>query len=393
MVPATCCALELRSSVSRIKPSRRRFLSSEVYLNCIFSSVREDTRLSPIDAQHLGFDWIRAVQLFHKVSRRSDVGLCISAGWTARIESMSTCSASAGGSRVSSKPLGGDDFYSSSNLPNPALTRLILRTERREIRVGRRMGKKKKKFIDKKKAATFQLLARDSSDPGYDEDPAGGRVFVRVDNNAYSVHGFSDETVQDIAGVAHSGNPLETIVVNDPNSIFADASGDDDDDADCDRFDTHGNQNRTLLTGAALQPDHAKREILELGLPDDGYNYLIHLREIKNTGGGSSIYRDSKAKLDQLPLDVKAYDASKVLMPPSLVDGDANENSIFTVASRTMGLMIQKAVDPEVAALLDGDDLSSFGSDVENLEEDFVVQANLPEQEEDVLDKNINSVE
>ncbi|KAJ4956641.1 hypothetical protein NE237_013424 [Protea cynaroides] len=235
------------------------------------------------------------------------------------------------------------------------------------------MGKKKK-FIDKKKTATFQLLARDSSDSGYDEDPAGCRVFVRVDNSAYLVHGFSDETVQDIAGVAHSGNPLETNVINDSNSIFSDAPGDDDDDDDCDRFDTHRNQNRTPLTGAALLPDRAKREILELGLPDDG--------------GGSSFYSNSKAKLDQLSLDVKAYDASEVLMPPSLV-GDANENSIYTVASKTMGLMIQKAVDAEVAASLDGDDLSSFGSDEETLEEDFVVQANLPEEEEDVLDKNI----
>ncbi|XP_042519435.1 protein LTV1 homolog [Macadamia integrifolia] len=251
----------------------------------------------------------------------------------------------------------------------------------------------KKKFIDKKKSATFQLLARDSSSPSYDGDPSGDRVFVRVDDNPYSVNGFFDEDVHDVGGTAHSGYSLKTDVTNDPNSIFADASGDgdDEDDADYDRFEIHGNQNQSLVTGAGPLPDHARREILELGFPDDGYNYLAHLREIKNTGGGSAFYHNSKAKLDQLPLDVKAYDASKVRMPRSLANDDANENSMYTTAAKTVGLKIQKAVDPEVAALLDDGDLSRFGSDVEDLEEDFVVRANVPEEKEDVLDKNINS--
>jgi protein LTV1 len=57
---------------------------------------------------------------------------------------------------------------------------------------------------------------------------------------------------------------------------------------------------------------------------------------------------------------------------------------------------VQKAVDPDVAALLDDSDLSRFGSDVEDLEEDFVLQANIPEEEEDVeveVDKRLNRVE
>ena len=41
-------------------------------------------------------------------------------------------------------------------------------------------------------------------------------------------------------------------------------------------------------------------------------------------------------------------------------------------------MRIQKAVDSEVAALLDDSDLSQLGSDIEDLEEDFVVQVNLP---------------
>ncbi|CAL5349338.1 unnamed protein product [Camellia sinensis] len=152
---------------------------------------------------------------------------------------------------------------------------------------------------------------------------------------------------------------------NDPNSMFADAPD------DCDDEDDGG--------------------ILELGFPDDGYNYLIHLREIKNTGGGSAYYHNSKAKLDQLPLDVKAYDALRVEILG--VNDDSNKKSIYNVASRTVGVRIQKAVDPEVVALLDDSDLSRFGSN-DDLEEDFVVKANLLNEAEDVeFDKKLNLVE
>jgi protein LTV1 len=56
---------------------------------------------------------------------------------------------------------------------------------------------------------------------------------------------------------------------------------------------------------------------------------------------------------------------------------------------------VQKAVDPDVAALLDDSDLSRFGSDVEDLEEDFVLQANIPEEEEEdvEVDNRLNRVE
>ena len=63
---------------------------------------------------------------------------------------------------------------------------------------------------------------------------------------------------------------------------------------------------------------------------------------------------------------------------------DRNDKSIYHVASKSVGVRVQKAVDPEVAALLDDSDLSRFGSDVEDLEEDFVVRANLPEGEDDL---------
>ncbi|KAF5943217.1 hypothetical protein HYC85_020859 [Camellia sinensis] len=236
----------------------------------------------------------------------------------------------------------------------------------------------KKKFINKKQAATFQLLARDSSDPNYTDGPSGDRIFVRVDNNSYSPDTFFE------------GDEDGQFADNDPNSVFADAPD------DCDDEDDGGDLRKQIRappqSAAAVLPDHIRREILELGFPDDGYNYLIHLREIKNTGGGSAYYHNSKAKLDQLPLDVKAYDASRVEIPG--VKDDSNEKSIYNVASRTVGVRIQKVVDPEVVALLDDSDLSRFGSDDEDLEEDFVVKANLLDEAEDVeFDKKLNLVE
>ncbi|KAF5196839.1 Low temperature viability protein, partial [Thalictrum thalictroides] len=81
-----------------------------------------------------------------------------------------------------------------------------------------------------------------------------------------------------------------------------------------------------------------------------------------------------------------AYDASRFHV--SKIGDDLKANSIYTVAAKTFGVKVQKAIDPEVAALLDDDDdLSRFGSNVEDLEEDFVVQANLPEEGEE---KNLN---
>ncbi|KAK6939393.1 Low temperature viability protein Ltv1 [Dillenia turbinata] len=248
------------------------------------------------------------------------------------------------------------------------------------------MGKQKKKFMDKKKSATFQLLARDSSDPSSSQGPSSDRVFVRVDNNPVSLFGFGDEN--------------DTVFdddAEDPNSIFADAPEDIEDE-----------QNGSVIgdRSSGPLPDHVRKEILELGFPDDGYNYLQHLREIKNAGGGSNYYHNSKAKLD-VPQDVKAYifnygfimvvvfqayDASKVRVHG--VDIDPNEKSMYGVASRTVGARIQKVVDPEVAAMLDDSDLSRFGSDVDELDEDFVVQANLADEEDDLdVDEKLKSVE
>ncbi|XP_061972916.1 uncharacterized protein LOC133695114 [Populus nigra] len=229
----------------------------------------------------------------------------------------------------------------------------------------------KKKFIDKKKAATFQLFARDSSDPNFD---GTDRVFVRVDNNPYTVESL-------LPGNKISSN---SHFDDDPNSIFADAP-DDMEDGGNGSFGNSANFGGVFFGESSSEPfpEDVRREILELGFPDDGYNYLLHLREIKSTVNGSGFFQNPKAKLDQLPHDVKAYDASR-LKVSELKSEDRDDKSIYHVASKSVGVRVQKAVDPEVAALLDDSDLSRFGSDVEDLEEDFVVRANLPEGEDDL---------
>ncbi|KAL9358621.1 hypothetical protein Peur_046744 [Populus x canadensis] len=75
---------------------------------------------------------------------------------------------------------------------------------------------------------------------------------------------------------------------------------------------------------------------------------------------------------------------SRLMMHRELKSEDRNDKSIYNVASKSVGVRVQKVVDPEVAALLDDSDLSLFGSDAEDLEEDFVVRANIPEGGEDL---------
>lgn len=234
----------------------------------------------------------------------------------------------------------------------------------------------KKKFIDKKKSATYQLIARDSSDPNYNQGPSGDTVFVRIDENPCSFESFNEDASHDAAP--------------DSDSVFADAP-DDCEDEDESVASWRQVQPSFMPNGTPALPDNIRKEIIELGFPDDGYNYLAHMREIKNIGAGSVYYENPKAKLDQMQNDVKAYDASRIEI--SKVKGEPYENSIYSVASMTAGARIQKVVDPEVAALLDDSD-SRFGSDVEDLEEDFVFNANLPEEEIDAeLDEKQNFVD
>jgi len=244
------------------------------------------------------------------------------------------------------------------------------------------MGKKKS-FVNKKNSATFRLVCRDSSstssDPfGFLSD--GDRVFTRVDDGTSYVPGFTDDDPR--------ANLEEEEEEEEADSIFADADEDPDEEPNVrpkkDKYkSTHpkpyGSNNGQ---GQGPLPDHIRKEIIELGFPDDGYNYLTHLREIRASGGGSAFVPCRKPRLESIPPDVKAYDASN-LQVPTCNEDDSNSSALYGVSSSTRYMRnVRKAVDPEVLAQLDISDGSEFDSDVENLEEDFVVQANKLEEED-----------
>ncbi|KAI0493416.1 hypothetical protein KFK09_023532 [Dendrobium nobile] len=242
------------------------------------------------------------------------------------------------------------------------------------------MGKKKKSFIDKKNSATFKLLACDTStfpeSAAAAVPPAAARVFVRVDNNSVNIRGIFEEDNgrDDRAAPESAGLKGE----DDVDSIFADAPGDTDDEGSFSQpWPSHGARGSSDRTSHFLT-DEVRKEILELGLPDDGYNYLQHLREISNAGAGSAYYQNSKARLDLVPLDVKAFDAKRL----TISGAESKKNSIYAVASKAVGIKVQKVVDPDVSRLLEDSDLSRFGSDTEEFEDDFVFKANLPEGNE-----------
>ena len=51
----------------------------------------------------------------------------------------------------------------------------------------------------------------------------------------------------------------------------------------------------------------SRQEIIELGFPDDGYNYLQHLREIGPSGRTGSFVPNNNLRLDVLRPDVKVF--------------------------------------------------------------------------------------
>ncbi|WVZ66804.1 hypothetical protein U9M48_015974 [Paspalum notatum var. saurae] len=196
--------------------------------------------------------------------------------------------------------------------------------------MGRGRNRKPRNF------ATFRLCPR----PGAAD--ASDRVFVRVDDNSYSVPGFADDEGPS-SGTAVGGN--------------GEPSADD---------------------GEGALPEHVRREILELGLPDDGYDYLAHLRELRPSlsrfggGGSSAVFLPSRRPARSgLPADVKAYDLS---------GASAGCGEVAVVAASRA----EEAIDLDVAKLLDGSDLPVVESGDEDLEEDFVFLANQIDQEQKV---------
>jgi protein LTV1 len=109
--------------------------------------------------------------------------------------------------------------------------------------------------------ATFRLFPRDGA-----ADP-NDRVFVRVDNNPYTIPGFGDDEDPSLSPTAAA-----------------------------DQFPS---------SASGPLPDHVRQQILELGLPDDGYNYLLHLRELRPSAAPSSFVPSHTVRPEPPSLDVK----------------------------------------------------------------------------------------
>ncbi|KAI5055163.1 hypothetical protein GOP47_0030308 [Adiantum capillus-veneris] len=190
----------------------------------------------------------------------------------------------------------------------------------------------KKKFIHKKQSATYRLVFKESSSATDGEGT--DRVFVRVDGGDSFVPGFDPGSDEDVDEREHDG----------PGR------------------------------GAGRISEDLRQEMLELGFPDDGYNYLQHVRDVGPSGRIGSFVPSNRVRLDTLRPDIKAFDASKVQVPSSAEESESNALCASGGARRLRG-PVSKVVDSDVAALLDKeDDISLVSGD--ELEDDFVVLAN-----------------
>eukprot|EP00249_Psilotum_nudum_P022734 c28627_g1_i2 orf=310-1971(-) len=220
------------------------------------------------------------------------------------------------------------------------------------------MGKKKK-FVDKKKDATFRLVYRDFSYGSVGEDD---RVFTRLDGGNNFVPGFSEDDHLCSVGVGEARD-----------SIFADAEDDGSrlDELEPSRF---GQVQSTQQQKMGL-PEHVRRELIELGFPDDGYNYLKHLREI---GPSGNFFSGNNDRPHLLRTDTKAYDASRVqicYVPEEEADCNDTLHVDMGVPQIRGFAYTQRTFDPDVIALLEKTDGSVFDS-ADELDDDFVIKAN-----------------
>jgi protein LTV1 len=171
----------------------------------------------------------------------------------------------------------------------------------------------KNKFIDKKKAATFVLMHRETDDA---DDDVSARVFTRVDSGFAPVPGFSEEDPRsnpdygyDTDGAEEEEDEAEDEnggVAFEESSVFADA--DEDDDVRSRRSVASRASRRSTASRAARQgpmPEHVRVELVELGFPDDGYDYMQHLRKIGVSGVGGSFVPTTLPKPEKLRADVK----------------------------------------------------------------------------------------
>lgn len=194
----------------------------------------------------------------------------------------------------------------------------------------------KKKFVDRKSSVTYAIVCADSSEAVGASAPT--HVFVRVGGGANDVPGFETDVAEDVDTAAGRGTRSAV-----------------------------GNRNGANATpGAELSPD-LREEIQSCGLPDDGYNYLQHLRTIDGHG---AFVPAMESRAPSLRTDVKVEDARVSASGAAPLHGGAaaldadegyDEDDVISEGWE----------DEEILS-----NLSDGTGDDDALDDDFVVRAN-----------------
>ena len=200
------------------------------------------------------------------------------------------------------------------------------------------MPKKRHAFIDKKRATTYRLVHKDVDDDASDGGSSGDYELVTEQEVA--------EKEAALAAAAHARHPLSFLYTQDDDLV---------------------------------QTEAQRQEILDRGLPDDGYNYLRHLRAPGHAAPRTATV-DTSTALSHVP-EERTVDAD-ILGGTRLLSlccwprhHSSNPNTLFAMASAGMrsslcthceqydpgdNEMVFGAGPSEAAALPDSDPLSQF---------------------------------
>lgn len=188
----------------------------------------------------------------------------------------------------------------------------------------------KKKFIDKKKSATFTLVFRDTA---AEDDTAAVpiRQFTRVDGGNSYVPGFTEDDPRSQPGDGDDedsdheedyyddeDDEEEEEVVKDEEGVrghgdesrFGDP--DESEDEEKESFVQPHQRNKGSKAAVGRRPgslgrglaENVRRDLIELGFPDDGYDYNQHMRSIASTGAGAAFVPSTRAA-DPLRADIR----------------------------------------------------------------------------------------
>jgi protein LTV1 len=220
------------------------------------------------------------------------------------------------------------------------------------------MGKKKS-FIDKKKAATFSLVFRDSSDALAEGEEAPDRIFVRSDGRDDTAPGFEDAASRWGEGSEFTPEDGQFSEAGRPPGLEG--------------F-------RHPFWGAPRKPlpEHVRKEIIEMGFPDDGYDYTQHMRELRGGGVGAIAVTPEF----NLRADVRAYNARSVRVRP------AEEDELLAEVEAAEGVkpiakLGANVLDADILKLLEESGSEGGDDEEEELEDDFVIAANMGEGDEE----------